>query len=383
MPTIVYLVHGMGCGTADGSAPKPGTEWHVPVKAAVEMICDRFGLTKREWLEPMTTTLPKQRGHDALWFVPVSYHRVFDDFRAKSTDRQALLDSLKIPNLQLFDPAQPAKNEFVWKNCLDVLLWWSDLVETRPWVTAEILESMRSVDALSDRLPKSTRVRRIVIAHSLGTAASTYALRKVGSTPEYRAARRVERFVTMANVAPFLLDETEDVYAPPLIAEDRDTLLRSMVNARHEWDPIPWLMPWRRWRVENAAAWRPRWEQAARSGQLLQPVTRGIVAPPGSTPSAFDVHAFANYLLARETAPLLAAMFRGGAYAASDLAKIDWDGAWNRQAVQFRCAGDPLWDEHLREAVEEYADESDSGNTQLVARLLRAAEILVTQADRC
>src|SRR5688500_7981414 len=91
MPTILYLVHGMGCGTADGQPRDPVDAWSAPVVDAVRWIAGTFRLRAPTVLDPLPDQPPPDAADPAaLWVVPISYHEVFDEFRTSSTQRAPL-----------------------------------------------------------------------------------------------------------------------------------------------------------------------------------------------------------------------------------------------------------------------------------------------------
>ena len=320
MPTLVYLVHGMGCGTAAGG----GTPWSADAKQAMQCIQKAFGLAELEWMDPVPDKAPKG-SEKKTWVIPVSYYEAFDQFRTGVVDREKALKDLAGGSLSDARIADLASEPFLWNNCLDVLLWWSDKVQARPQATVAINRAITAGDALARKL--SGKTRRIVIAHSLGTAAATYALRYLANSGAWQVTGGIDHFITLANVAPFLMPEN-DVYSPPLLPGSPRALVQGFVNARQELDPIPWLLPWRRYASAHAGEWTPGWATAEAMGLAGVIESSGVVAPPNGKPEITHVHGFANYLLAREVAPMIAGMIRGSNFTPTEKATIDWPAQW-------------------------------------------------------
>lgn len=377
MPTLVYLVHGMGCGAAVGD----GTPWTADVKLAMTAIQKSFGLAELEWMDAIPAKAPS--GSDAkTWVIPVSYHEAFDQFRAGALDRAAALKGITAGVLSDARIESLASEPFLWNNCLDVLLWWSDRAQARPQATVAIDRAIATSDAIARTVKGKTR--RIVIAHSLGTAAATYALRYLAGSGAWRATGGIDHFVTLANVAPFLMPETE-VYGPPLLPGGTRPLVQAFTNARHELDPIPWLLPWRRHDGTNAGTWASTWALAEANGLAGARTTSGVAAPPGVKPEITHVHGFANYLLAREVAPLIAGMIRGAYFTPPELAAIDWPGAWAK-FPQLACPNTAAMTQ-LRGAMATFSSLSPLGGGRpergWFERLLDGAELLMAAKRAC
>lgn len=389
MPTIVYLVHGMGCGTAGGKAPSAGQRWSDAAGDAVNWVADTFNIARPTVLDPIPDFPPAGSNRpDAVWLVPVTYHTVFDEFRRSAADRKEAMKGIGPKVLVDAQITALAEKDFAWVNCLDILLWWADTAQTRTRATANILSTIAKADQLARNVPGAT-IRRILVSHSLGNAAVTYALRHLATKPEWPAIGGFELWCSLANVAPFLI-ETADVYSPPLLPGRSGTLVQRMYNVRHEADPIPWLIPWRHWNPKHAGTdWGPAWAQQENVGNLRVFETQGVVAPTGRTPAVTDVHGFANYLMAPDVSRRLAAAMRGAAFSDAELATINLPGAWGRLPA-LTCTNKPSALADLKRATDDYiaalptpTDEAKKTAAGWLDRLLRAADLLMAARDAC
>lgn len=367
----------MGCGTSVGGE----TPWSTDVKQAMLCIQKAFGLAELEWMDPIPDKAPK--GSDKkIWVIPISYHKTFDQFRVDAVDREKALKGITGASLSDARIADLANEPFLWHNCLDVLLWWSDKVQARPQATVAINEAITAGDALARNVAGKTR--RIVIAHSLGTAAATYALRYLANSGPWQVTGGIDLFVTLANVAPFLMPEN-DVYSPPLLPGSPRALTQAFVNARQELDPIPWLLPWRRYASAHAGEWAPSWTSAEATGLAGTIKSTGVVAPPNGKPEITQVHGFANYLLAREVAPIIAGMMRGSNFTPTERATIDWPAQW-AALPQLACP-DTAAMTQLRAAMATFESHVAPGGGRpeggWFERLLTGAEMLMAAKKAC
>ena len=386
MPTIIYLVHGMGCGTADGQPRAPESAWSVSAVDAVRWIAETFGLPEPMVLDPLPDDPPP--GSDdpaALWLVPITYHKVFDEFRSASQDRRQHARSLGDGILTDGEITRLTSSDFAWVNCVDVLLWWADTIQSRNWATVRILETITAADRLGARASPAGSVRRILVSHSLGTAATTYALVELAKQDAWRNRAAFDVWFTLANVAPFLL-EPRRVYDQALLpGAPRSLVPGYMINARNDLDPIPWLLPWRAFSGDEAGPLAPAWQRAESDGLLSLVTTKGVSAPPGLVPAITDVHGFANYLLSPRIATLLAGYARGEAFSDDELAAIG-NSPWDLlPALKCRSSGTVA---SLRAAVEVYARRgpgsvSNNRDRALVDRLLEGVELLAAARDQC
>ena len=73
MKTIVYMLHGMGQGSEDGTPPAPGEEWWKTDLATLQDIAQRFNLQTVPLADKTAGTIS---------IVPLTYHDVFDRYRA-------------------------------------------------------------------------------------------------------------------------------------------------------------------------------------------------------------------------------------------------------------------------------------------------------------
>lgn len=389
MPTILYLVHGMGCGSADGSPAPAGQRWSDSVVDAVNWITDTYRLPRATVLDPVPSTPPAGSDNaNAIWVVPVSYHATFDDFRRGATDRKAKVNALGIASLVDAYVTELTDTDFAWVNCMDVLLWWADTVQARTMATASILATITRADDLARQMP-GANIRRLLVSHSLGNAATTYSLRHLGTNAVWAQTGGFEFWATLANVAPFLMP-TADVYSPPLLPGQTGTLVRQMCNVYHEADPIPWLMPWRPWRAENAgASWKDAWKLQSVIGNLRTFQTLGVAAPPGRTPDIMNVHGFANYLMSAEVSQVLAGALRGASFDTQELAQLNVPAAW-QQLPQLTCTKTQTALADLKRAKDVYVQNCPTppGDPVLATagwleRLLRAVGLLLEAKGKC
>ncbi len=376
MPTLVYLVHGMGCGAVAGAAP-----WSADVKQAMLCLQKSFGLAELEWMDPLPDKVPKG-SEKKTWVIPVSYYEAFDQFRTGAADRETALKDVAGGALSDARIADLASQPFLWHNCLDVLLWWADTAQARKQATAAINGAITKADALARKV--SGKTRRIVVAHSLGTAATTYALRFLGGSGPWQVTGGIDHFMTLANVAPFLISEN-DVYSPPLLPGGQPLLVQSFANVRQELDPIPWLLPWRCHATAHAGAWASGWASAEGYGLVGLLESTGVAAPPNGKPEITHVHGFSNYLLAREVAPVLAGLIRGSNFTAAEQATIDWPAQWAK-LPQLACP-DTTAMTQLRAAMATFKSHAAPGGGRpeggWFERLLIGAELLMAAKKAC
>ena len=385
MPTIVYLVHGIGSGTADG---QPAAEhWSAAPVEAITWIAKTCGISKPVVLDPIPAKPPV--GSDdpsAIWIVPVSYYSVFDDFRKTAPDRRSAMKKLGVAGLLDEQIDQLAGTDFFWVKCLDVLLWWADQAQARPNATALILSALTRADQLAHDVP-GANVRRILVSHSLGNAATTYALRHLGSQSDWGAIGAFDLWLSLANVAPFLI-EPDGVYAPPLLPGQSGTMVNLMHTVHHEADPVPWLLPWRAWHPDNAAKmWKQSWQAQRTAGRVRIIETKGVKAPANRKPEITDVHGFANYLMAPEVAIRLAAAMRGGAFTDAEKEAFNLSGAWD-QLPTLACEQTVDALDQLKKAKDVFAMEPTPIDESLLGagwfkRLLRAADMLLAASHKC
>jgi hypothetical protein len=351
------------------------------VKQAMTCIQKSFGLATPEWMDPIPDKVPKG-SEKKTWVIPVSYYQAFDQFRAGATDRASALKDIAGGALSDARIAELAREPFLWNNCLDVLLWWSDKVQARRQATVAINGAITAGDALARKAGGKTR--RIVIAHSLGTAVTTYALRYLAASGPWQATGGIDHFITLANVAPFLMPEN-DVYSPPILPGGQGALVQTFANVRQELDPIPWLLPWRRHASAHAGAWGAGWMTAENSGLAGVVDSTGVVAPPNGNPEITHVHGFANYLLAREVAPMIAGMIRGSNFTPTELATIDWPARW-AALPQLACPNTSAMTQ-LRAAMATFKSHVAPGGGRpeggWFERLLAGAELLMAAKKAC
>jgi len=389
MPTIVYLVHGMGCGTPDGKPQPAGTDWANEATAAFSWLCSTFKLPAPSVVNPSDTKPPKNppdmTDADAIWVVPLSYYSVFDEFRASSADRAALVKGITSV-LSDADITRLTSQTFAWKNCLDVLLWWADDAQTNNRTTALLGKGITAVNDLAMSIPGAT-TRRIIVSHSLGTAVATSTLLDLATKQVWRNSTGFEAWFTLANVAPFLLEEDE-VYSPSLLPDGNESVIHpKMYNAHNECDPIPWLLFWRAFSPDRAGKTATDWKNA-RTNEFFQDVeTLDVAAPAGLVPDITGVHAFSNYMLAPDIALRLATHVRGAGFSAQELAAIDYGTRW-KALPHLACAKSTTAFAELRTAVASYktsgpAQAASNPKVDWISRLIDGVELLTAFETKC
>lgn len=379
MPTIIYAVHGIGAGTADGAARPAGSEWYAPVVTAMEYVFNEFGVKKPSVVMPDATAAPAGSADpNAVWICPISYHKVFDEYRASANARDNLVATINGLNAALVDAelTELKDNEFLWTNCLDVLLWWGDKVQTRDRATTIIDQSITKIDKLARAIP-GANVRRVLVSHSLGTAASTAALRHAAGNDPWRNSGGIRTWFTLANVAPFVLGQP-DVYSTSLVPGAANSIIAStMYNVRHELDPVPWLIPPRAFDPQRAGATEVQWKAAQTNQNFSLLNTARVVAPPNGTPGIGDVHGFANYVLSPEVAFRLASI----AGAAGVLDQAGYTTKW-RTLPALQCTN-PQALALLQTGMTQFAGAMGTPSSDWVRRLLGALQLILAAMKKC
>lgn len=388
MPTIVYLIHGMGCGTADGSAQPAGKDWESEAIAAFKWLCAAYGLATPSVVHPSDTKAPQNPAGlsdaNAIWVAPLSYYSIFDEFRKSSTDREKLVKGIT----QALSDAyitKLTKEDFLWANCLDVLLWWADQVQTHNRTTATLGQGITAINELAS-VPGAT-TRRIIVSHSLGTAATTAVLLDLATKPVWRNNTGFEAWFTLANVAPFVLEQAQ-VYDKSLLPDGDLSVIHSyMYNARNECDPIPWLLWWRAFDPKHAGGMANAWTSAQTNGLYEELDTRAVAGLQGSTPTIMGVHGFTNYMLSPDVAVALAGHVRGKMFSPAERLAIDYDSKWNG-LPHLACTKDTTAFNRLRDAVKQYQNNGPTqagGNAKVdwITRLIDGAEMLLSYEKQC
>lgn len=383
MPTIVYFVHGMGCGTATGS-PDPSSSWTDSIKDVTKWMTTTFGLQKTTWVDGIPSS-PPSADPDAIWFVPVSYHDVFDDFRRDAAGREALKVQATVAQISDAQITRLTSAPFLWTNCLDVLLWAMDTAITQRQVMTTVLNTITAVDALARRLKKGT-VRRILVSHSLGTAVATAALHNLGNSPDWIAMGGFDLVVTLANVAPFLFPDDADIYGPPLIPASMRSITQVLLNVRNDADPIPWLLPWRAWNIPRSGPFAAEWQNSASLSRCKTLATSGVAALESWSPEITQVHGFANYMMAPGTAEFLAGMIRGALFTPAELSALQWPAKWTT-LNRLSCIENPAQLQNLTRDVVQIQGQAFPGTGTPTSgwfdRLLNAADMLVKARAQC
>jgi hypothetical protein len=389
MPTIVYLIHGMGCGTADGNPPPDGSDWSQSIVDAFTWLCTTFGLAKPVRVNPSDTKPPKPTAGvspaDACWVVPISYYSIFDEFRRSSAARATLAKGITSA-LSDGDITRLAGNDFLWANCLDVLLWWADDVQTNNRTTATIVDAIAKVNQLALSVPGAT-TRRIVVSHSLGTAASTASLLELATKAVWTNGTGFEAWFTLANVAPFLL-EPEEVYGEGVVPDgDASVIHPHMYNVHNECDPVPWLLWWRAFSPDRAGSTLDEWKNAAAHGFFEDIETVDVAGLAAKDLSISSVHGFMNYLLSPDVALRVATHVRGSGFSPQELATINYGKQWSA-LPHLMCTKNKKAYDQLRDAVESFKKSGpikagSNPRVDWISRLLDAAELLLSYEGKC
>ena len=386
LPTIVYLVHGMGCGSKDGSAPPPGQDWTASAISTFEFLCTTFGLPKPSVVRPDDLQPPPNSADpNAIWLAPLSYYPVFDEFRSSSADRAKLAKGVSTA-LSDADITRLTKTDFAWTNCLDVLLWWADDIQTQNRVTATLGKGLTAINQLAATMPGAT-TRRIIVSHSLGTAATTATLRHLSTNQVWKNSTGFEAWFTLANVAPFLMEQ-DDVYDLSLLPDGEGSLIQPhMYNGRNECDPIPWLLPFRAFSPKRAGVNAQAWKDAESGGFYEVVETLDVAALLGETPTISGVHGYMNYMLSPDIALRLATHVRGSGFALAELAAINYTKTWNA-LPHLSCKNDKGAFKALRKEVANFKSGGPitvGGDPKVdwIRRLLDGTELLLSFEARC
>jgi hypothetical protein len=387
VPTIVYFVHGMGCGTPTGSAPPAGESWTDSLGEALGWIAQTYRLPRFTVLDPIPSAPPGgSAAPDAVWVVPISYHEAFDEFRRGALNRRDAVSGIGA-NLTDAHITALTDTDFAWTNCLDVLLWWADTAQARKLTTTKILTAITKADQLARSVGGAT-IRRIMVSHSLGNAVVAFALRHLATNPAWLGIGGFESWFALANVAPFLIDPT-DVYSLPLLPGQSQSIVQGMTVAGHEADPIPWLLPWRHWGVDRAPKDIAKaWADQVTAGNVLSITNSGVVAAPNRKPDITAVHGFVNYLVSPDVSRRLAASIRGGAFTDAEIGVLAPVTAW-KALPQLTCQGKPSALADLQQTTDAYIKELQMPNDVTkqadgwLQRLLRAADLLTAARSTC
>jgi len=354
----------------------------------MQWIANTFQLTPPVVVNDPTKPPAAAQSPDSTWLIPISYYQVFDEFRASSADRAALTKKLAGSVMADADITRLASVDFLWANCLDVLMWWIDTAQTRNWVTTKILAAITGADQAARKIAGGAPVRHILVSHSLGTAATTWALRYLDDQSGWIQRGGFDAWFTLANVAPFVL-ELPQVYDVPLIPGMNGSLVSGyMYNARQEFDPIPWLLFGRAFDPSKTSVASAQWKDAISNGMYSLVQTKGIAAPKSFSPAISDVHGFANYLMAPEVALPLATFIRGEAFTDAEKTKFNWPAVWDSLPA-LRCTNDPAAYDKLGAEVKAFVGGQSSTalanavDSKWIGRLLDALQIVARATGRC
>jgi hypothetical protein len=238
MYQILFLIHGMGAGARAASDPN----WWTDVLAGLRRSAKTY---KHDGDLVLRDPAPGQ-----VLVVPLTYHALFDDVRAKWAALSPS-DTGWLPLVQQLafnDPVATAKlpgwaqsaGTFFWTHVLDVLLYRYVLeftIPIRELVATQVAEAWTRADIDND-----TNTPVHFLAHSLGTAVLHDSIAFLGRDPAFGpGTHRIASVVTCANVSAIL----ENGF-PPYGSIDRPVNAppppRGMTSAhfsfRHELDPI-------------------------------------------------------------------------------------------------------------------------------------------------
>jgi hypothetical protein len=368
MKTIVYMLHGMGQGSEDGTPPAPGEEWWRTDLATLEDIAQRFNLPT----VPLARTDP-----GTISIVPLTYHEVFDRYRASV----AAADSGDEHRRGLLDGKLHEKLKDVpmgWTHWLDVLLLM--LTDRLPVVVSTVLDQM--VRAEAPYLAAGMPFRRVLVSHSLGTAVATQALR---AWPRRRGAQVqvLDAFFTLANVAPLVLDPNS-AYEARMVPGDLAPITRVMISSAHIYDPIPDLLYWRSFNpLGQRAPLGTPWVNARSTNYFVNTSVRDVRNYPSASQNPFSVHGFSNYMLSPDVAVKLAEAMGDMVMIPSDPRIQLWTDYY-MSLPQLKCYG-LLKDmkEQLKQAAHPSDVHGDGERRATVSQSLRVARWFASAINEC
>jgi pimeloyl-ACP methyl ester carboxylesterase len=369
MKTIVYMLHGMGQGSDDGTAPESGKEWWHADLATLEDIANRFGI-------PIVPQSNMEAGTVSI--VPLTYHDVFDQYRA----RVAAAATADENERGLLDGPLHEKLKSVpmgWTHWLDVLLLM--LTDRLPVVVSSVLHQMVSAEA--PYLAAGTPFRRVLVSHSLGTAVATQALRAWPHRSGGPQVQVLDTFFTLANVAPLVLQPTS-AYERRMVPGDLAPITRVMVSSAHIYDPIPDLLFWRSFNpLGQPAPVGTPWKDARSTNYFVNTSVRDVRNYASAKQNPFSVHGFSNYMLAPDVAVRLAEAMGDMVMMPDDRRIRDWSDYF-LSLPQLKCYG--LLKE-MKDQLPPAAHPSDvRGNGErsaTVTQSLRVARWFATAITRC
>ena len=237
MYQILFLIHGMGAGERPANDPR----WWTGVVDGLRRSAKKYGHDK-----DFTLGSPSAAGQ--VLVVPLTYHDIFDDVRAKWRAEKGSEPGW-IPLLQQLafnDPNAMAKlpgwvqtaGSFFWSHVLDVLLYRfvSDYtIPIREIVATQIGEAWSKAD-----LDNGTNTPVHFLSHSLGTAVLHDSIAFLAADPAFGAGTHmISSIISCANVSSVL---ENGFPAYDSIDRPRSATPPGMTSAqfsfRHELDPI-------------------------------------------------------------------------------------------------------------------------------------------------
>jgi hypothetical protein len=227
---------------------------------------------KNDWAEPWTTQFKKLvRQYEGcksipsakIDLVPLNYDEVFQKhFRKTFANVQQLLDS----NVDLGGASGPlgtlasddqadGEDSFGWTHLLDVALWWTH-PHARRFVVSTMAEQITgTLTKAFEDVGKYGRVHASIIAHSLGTSVIHDTIVYLAENEHlFRSDkfrwRALCQFVNTSNrlqgnstVELDVNDKELDPYRSSARPSANKPIVRTLVNVRHELDPIARLCP--------------------------------------------------------------------------------------------------------------------------------------------
>jgi hypothetical protein len=237
MYQLLFVIHGMGAGARPASDP----DWWTGVVGDLRT-------SAKTYKHGADLALETAKAGQVL-VVPLTYHQLFDDIRAKWADESSdeagwlpLLEQLA------FHPATLAKlpgwvvaaGSFFWTHVLDVLLYRyvADFtIPIRQLVATQIASAWHRADIDNDA---GTSVH--FLAHSLGTAVLHDAIAVLGGEDGFGPTTHViSSIVTCANVSSVLengFPAYDSVDRPINAPPPPDGMTGGYLSFRHELDPI-------------------------------------------------------------------------------------------------------------------------------------------------
>ena len=239
MYQILFVIHGMGAGARPAGDP----QWWTSVVDGLRKSARKYGHDKE-------FVLGGQREAGQVLVVPLTYHQIFDEVRAKWSEQSAS-ETGWVPlaqQLAFNDPRAMAKlpgwvqraGKFFWTHVLDVLLYRyvaEFTIPIRELIAFQIEDAWSKAD-----LDNDTNTSVHFLAHSLGTAVLHDSIAFLGQDPAFGAGtHQISSIITCANVSWVLengfpaydsIDRPRNAPPPP------QGMTAAYFSFRHELDPI-------------------------------------------------------------------------------------------------------------------------------------------------